>query len=57
VASSAMRLTNSKNCVDAMNLKTTFRVNDTAHELSLDPRITLLDALRELLAATDTIVQ
>jgi len=33
-----MRLTNSKNCVDAMNVKTTRRVNDKADELSLDPR-------------------
>jgi len=33
---------------------TTFRINATIHELSADPRLTLLDALRDVLALTGT---
>ena len=35
-------------------MRTTLRVNDTTHELSADPRVTLLDALRDLLDLTGT---
>jgi len=35
-------------------LKTTLRVNNTSHEVSLDPRLTLLDALRDVLGLTGT---
>jgi xanthine dehydrogenase YagT iron-sulfur-binding subunit len=35
-------------------VNTTFRVNDTTHALSIDPRLTLLDALRDVLALTGT---
>ena len=31
-------------------MKTTIRVNDTMHELSVDSRVTLLDALRDELS-------
>jgi len=35
-------------------MKTTIRVNDTMHELSVDSRVTLLDALRDELGLTGT---
>jgi len=35
-------------------MKTSLRVNNTNHELSLDSRVTLLDALRDLLGLTGT---
>lgn len=35
-------------------MKTTIRVNNTTHELSLDSRLTLLDALRDVLGLTGT---
>ena len=35
-------------------MKTNIRVNDTSHELSLDSRTTLLDALRDVLGLTGT---
>ena len=35
-------------------MKTRIRVNDTSHELSLDSRVTLLDALRDVLGLTGT---
>ena len=38
-------------CAD---VKTTLRVNNTTCELSTDPRLTLLDALREVLGLTGT---
>ena len=34
--------------------RTSLRVNDTTHELSLDSRLTLLDALRDVLGLTGT---
>ncbi len=34
--------------------RTTLRVNNTTHELSVDPRLTLLDALRDVLGLTGT---
>jgi aerobic-type carbon monoxide dehydrogenase small subunit (CoxS/CutS family) len=35
-------------------VNTTLRVNDTTHELSVDSRLTLLDALRDVLGLTGT---
>jgi xanthine dehydrogenase YagT iron-sulfur-binding subunit len=35
-------------------VNTHIRVNDTTHELSLDARVTLLDALRDVLGLTGT---
>ena len=35
-------------------VRTTLRVNDTTQELSHDPRLTLLDALRDTLGLTGT---
>jgi xanthine dehydrogenase YagT iron-sulfur-binding subunit len=35
-------------------VRTRLRVNSTDHELSVDPRLTLLDALRDVLALTGT---
>ena len=35
-------------------MKTTIRVNNTPHELSVDSRLTLLDALRDVLGLTGT---
>src|SRR5882672_8381105 len=35
-------------------MKTNLRVNNTTHELSMDPRLTLLDALRDVLGLTGT---
>ena len=35
-------------------MPTTLRVNDTVHDLALDSRVTLLDALREGLGLTGT---
>jgi xanthine dehydrogenase YagT iron-sulfur-binding subunit len=35
-------------------LKTTLRINNTTREVSLDPRVTLLDALRDVLGLTGT---
>ena len=35
-------------------MKTNIRVNNTTHELSLDSRVTLLDALRDVLGLTGT---
>jgi xanthine dehydrogenase YagT iron-sulfur-binding subunit len=37
-----------------MAVNTTLCVNDTTHELSIDARLTLLDALRDVLALTGT---
>jgi xanthine dehydrogenase YagT iron-sulfur-binding subunit len=39
---------------DAPPQKLTLRVNGTSHELTLEPRVTLLDALREVLGLTGT---
>jgi xanthine dehydrogenase YagT iron-sulfur-binding subunit len=39
---------------EAIGMRTTFRVNNTAHELSADPRLTLLDALRDVIGLTGT---
>ena len=36
---------------------TTFRVNDTNHELSMDSRLTLLDALRDVLGLTESMAR
>jgi xanthine dehydrogenase YagT iron-sulfur-binding subunit len=36
------------------HVKTLIRVNNTTHELSLDPRLTLPDTLREVLGLTGT---
>ena len=36
------------------HVKTSIRVNDTTHELSVDSRLTLLDALRDVLGLTGT---
>ena len=36
-------------------MKTSLRVNDTTHELSVDSRVTLLDVLRDVLGLTGTI--
>jgi len=36
-------------------MKTSLRVNNTTHELSVDSRVTLLDVLRDLLGLTGTI--
>jgi xanthine dehydrogenase YagT iron-sulfur-binding subunit len=38
--------------MEPVGMKVTLRVNDTAHELSVDPRLTLLDALRDVLGLT-----
>jgi xanthine dehydrogenase YagT iron-sulfur-binding subunit len=38
----------------AIDVKTTIRVNNTAHELSVDSRLTLLDVLRDVLGLTGT---
>ena len=35
-------------------VRTTLRVNDATHDLSVDPRLTLLDALRDVLGLTGT---
>src|SRR4029078_11112039 len=35
-------------------MKTTLHVNDTSHALSVDSRLTLLDALRDVLGLTGT---
>src|SRR6185295_10715113 len=37
-----------------IEMKTSLRVNHTNHELSLDSRVTLLDALRDVLGLTGT---
>jgi xanthine dehydrogenase YagT iron-sulfur-binding subunit len=37
-----------------IDVKTNIRVNNTTHELSLDSRLTLLDALRDVLGLTGT---
>jgi len=37
-----------------IDLKTNIRVNNTIHELALDSRLTLLDALRDVLGLTGT---
>ncbi len=38
----------------AVGVRTRLRVNDTTHELTLDSRLTLLDALRDVLGLTGT---
>src|SRR5215470_13043336 len=38
----------------AGDVPTRLRVNDTIHELSIDPRLTLLDALRDAIGLTGT---
>lgn len=35
-------------------MKTSLRVNNTTHELSVDSRVTLLDVLRDVLGLTGT---
>ena len=40
--------------VSGAPLKTNIRVNNTIHELALDSRVTLLDALRDVLGLTGT---
>jgi aerobic-type carbon monoxide dehydrogenase small subunit (CoxS/CutS family) len=37
-----------------IDMKTALRVNNKTHELSVDPRVTLLDALRDILGLTGT---
>ena len=37
-----------------VGVRTSLRVNDTTHELSVDSRLTLLDALRDVLGLTGT---
>ncbi len=39
---------------EVIDVKTNIRVNNTNHELALDPRLTLLDALRDVLGLTGT---
>jgi hypothetical protein len=39
---------------EAIGVRTTLRVNNTTHELSMDARLTLLDALRDVLGLTGT---
>src|SRR5438093_2458529 len=39
---------------EVIDMKTNIRVNNTAHELSVDSRLTLLDALRDVLGLTGT---
>jgi len=39
---------------EVIDVKTNIRVNNTTHELSLDSRLTLLDALRDVLGLTGT---
>ena len=39
---------------ETVGVRTSLRVNDTTHELSMDSRLTLLDALREVLGLTGT---
>ena len=39
---------------ETVGVRTSLRVNDTTHELSLDSRLTLLDPLREVLGLTGT---
>ena len=42
------------NVGETVGVRTSLRVNDTTHELALDPRLTLLDALRDVLNLTGT---
>ncbi len=37
-----------------IDMKTNIRVNNTTHELSIDSRLTLLDALRDVVGLTGT---
>ena len=39
---------------ETVGVRTSLRVNDTTHELSVDSRLTLLDALRDVLGLTGT---
>src|SRR4030095_10864649 len=39
---------------EEVGVRTTLRVNNTTHEVSLDSRVTLLDALRDVLSLTGT---
>ena len=39
---------------ETVGVRTSSRVNDTTHELSVDSRLTLLDALRDVLGLTGT---
>ena len=39
---------------ETVGVRTRLRVNDTTHELSADSRLTLLDALRDVLGLTGT---
>ena len=39
---------------ETVGVRTTLRVNDTTHELSIDARVTLLDVLRDVLGLTGT---
>jgi xanthine dehydrogenase YagT iron-sulfur-binding subunit len=43
-----------ENKQEVMGVRTTLRVNNTTHELSLDSRLTLLDAVRDVLGLTGT---
>jgi len=42
------------NVRETVGVRTRFRVNDTTHELAVDSRLTLLDALRDVLGLTGT---
>ena len=39
---------------ETVGVRTSLRVNDTTHELSVDSRLTLLDALRDVVGLTGT---
>ena len=39
---------------ETVGVRTSLRVNDTAHELSMDSRFSLLDALRDVLGLIGT---
>ena len=45
---------NSLRKMEVIDVKTRIRVNDTTHDLALDSRVTLLDALRDVLGLTGT---
>lgn len=50
----ALLFTGAETDQGGMSVRTTLRVNDTTHELILDPRQSLLDALRDTLGLTGT---
>jgi len=39
---------------ERVSVRSSLRVNDTSHDLSVDSRLTLLDALRDVLGLTGT---